>query len=390
MSILCPHKLGINSQIILIKQLNTVRYIDLHLQSGESALVLAQLLKRYASNINYIYFLPESFERTFILQAATECDDLINNVRFIGRKFEHSSLWQRLRLMFLVRKLEPQIVLMHGMIRPANIILVKIILGNKAKIIVQNHADRPAQSLRVILQKMADVFISGYLFVSEKQAEPWIKSGVIGNRSKVHEVMEGSTSFKMGNRFEAKKQLGAINKLLFLWVGRLDHNKDPLTVLQAFKNYVVVNQGAHLWMIYGTTELLGEVKKYILENDLGAHVSLIGQIDHSLLEQYYNAADYFILGSHYEGSGYALCEAMACGCIPIVTKIPSFVKMLNNGDCGHLYSPGSSSELTEVLKKVEIDNPEVLRKKVLKKFEEDLSFEAIARGIAKVTLSLTK
>ena len=61
----------------------------------------------------------------------------------------------------------------------------------------------------------------------------------------------------------------------------------------------------------------------------------------SELEKIYNQHQFFILGSHYEGSGYALLEAMACGCIPIVTNIPSYKFMTNNGDCALLFSPFS-------------------------------------------------
>jgi len=51
-------------------------------------------------------------------------------------------------------------------------------------------------------------------------------------------------------------------------------------------------------------------------------VSLKGKIDNDELSAWYSAADFYISGSHSEGGSYALLEAMACGCIPIVTSIP--------------------------------------------------------------------
>ena len=36
------------------------------------------------------------------------------------------------------------------------------------------------------------------------------------------------------------------------------------------------------------------------------------------------AADLFVLGSHREGSGYSLIEALACGLPPVVTDIHAF------------------------------------------------------------------
>ena len=40
------------------------------------------------------------------------------------------------------------------------------------------------------------------------------------------------------------------------------------------------------------------------------------------VEELMRAADIFTLGSHREGSGYALTEALACGLPPVVTDIP--------------------------------------------------------------------
>ena len=51
---------------------------------------------------------------------------------------------------------------------------------------------------------------------------------------------------------------------------------------------------------------------------------MLGSIPHERLPDYYSAADIFVSGSHHEGSGYALIEAMACGLTPCVTDIPAF------------------------------------------------------------------
>ena len=76
-------------------------------------------------------------------------------------------------------------------------------------------------------------------------------------------------------------------------------------------------------------------------------------------------------------------EAMACGCIPIVSNIPSFKKMTDEGKCGFLFTPGDAEGLYRVLMKLPtIDNASFI-KKVIDKFNKDLSFQAIASGIEK-------
>jgi glycosyltransferase involved in cell wall biosynthesis len=112
---------------------------------------------------------------------------------------------------------------------------------------------------------------------------------------------------------------------------------------------------------------------------LKSQIHLIGALSQADLDHYYCSADYFILGSHYEGSGYSLIESLACGCIPIVTDIPSFRRITNEGKIGRLWQPGDVKSLkaaiTHVLEKDKVQASE--RAKDF--FEQELSFAAIAR-----------
>jgi len=42
------------------------------------------------------------------------------------------------------------------------------------------------------------------------------------------------------------------------------------------------------------------------------------------MASFYSAADLFVVGSHHEGSGYALMERARADSIPVVTGIPTF------------------------------------------------------------------
>ena len=102
------------------------------------------------------------------------------------------------------------------------------------------------------------------------------------------------------------------------------------------------------------------------------------------MQWWYSSADFIISSSHYEGSGVAISEAMSCGCIPIVTDIPSFRSMTGKGKCGLLYKPGDEQQLLNLLVKTKEMNMEAERAKVLEQFKKELSFEAIADKINKV------
>jgi glycosyltransferase involved in cell wall biosynthesis len=293
------------------------------------------------------------------------------------------------RLHQYVKALKPDIVFVHGMHFPLQIIQLKKTLNGKTKIIVQNHAEKPGKGYRRFLQKIADSSIDAYLFTSVHMGEDWIKQGIIKNEKKIREVMEASSVFMPIEKDEALAYTKVTGSPVFLWVGRLDQNKDPLTVVKSFLKFLSSSPTARLYMIFHTDELIIQVKKMLENNKAEKNaVVLIGKVEHEKMLYWHNAADFIVSGSHYEGGGIAVCEGMSCGCIPILTNILSFQKMTNNGQCGLLYEPGNEKELFSTLTRSMKINIEEERKKVLQQFHSSLSFEAIAGTIQKIAASL--
>jgi glycosyltransferase involved in cell wall biosynthesis len=138
-------------------------------------------------------------------------------------------------------------------------------------------------------------------------------------------------------------------------------------------------------MIYQTEELLEEVTRKVTTDPKAAlAIRLIGKVPHEELQNWYSSADFIVSGSHYEGSGIAVCEAMSCGCIPILTDIPSFRAMSGNGRCGVIYEKGNDQDLLSALTKSKQLNLASEKENVLIQFNEELSFNAIAKKINRV------
>jgi glycosyltransferase involved in cell wall biosynthesis len=217
----------------------------------------------------------------------------------------------------------------------------------------------------------------------------WVNRGNLGSPEKIHEVMEVSSVFLPLEKETAKAETAAEGNPVFLWVGRLDENKNPLMVVRTFLQFAASYPESRLYMIYHTTELLGEIER-MLDKEAGSRrrVVLVGAQPHARLPYWYSSADFIVSGSWYEGSGAAVCEAMSCGCIPIVTNIFSFSMMTGNGRCGLLYEAGDSQALLSALEQAAgMDLPEE-RRKALEQFRSALSFEAIAGKIQEVAVSL--
>jgi glycosyltransferase involved in cell wall biosynthesis len=177
-----------------------------------------------------------------------------------------------------------------------------------------------------------------------------------------------------------RKITGLAGDPVLLWVGRLNENKDPITVLSGFNKLLNDFPRAKLYMIYSEEKLKGKVLSLIEQKiSLKESVKLLGFINYKNIEKFYNSADYFVLGSHCEGSGYSLVEAMSCGVIPIVTDIPSFRTVTNEGQIGGLWKCGDAESFYHKAKDIILKPRQDELKKTLDFFSENVSFPVIAK-----------
>ncbi len=218
--------------------------------------------------------------------------------------------------------------------------------------------------------------------------------GHISDQKKIYECIQASSVFHPLEKNRARSALQIHGAPVFLWVGRLDANKDPVTVVKAFLKFGELQPAAKLYMIYQAEDLLQEIKVLLQQSKAGKAIQLVGKIPHQQLQNWYSAADFIISGSHHEGSGIAICEAMSCGCVPLLTDIISFRKMTGTGPqgaagkCGLLYEPGNEASLLKILSHAINLDLEEERKKVQEQFKKELSFEAVAKKIEAVIADL--
>lgn len=218
-------------------------------------------------------------------------------------------------------------------------------------------------------------------FTAAAQAEPWRAAGVLGDQ-RVIEIIEASTTMREVSRERARTAIAASGVPLILWVGRLTTNKDPLTVLDGLERALPQLPDARVLMIFGDDTLIDNVDERVRQSALlAANVTLIGRVHHDEMPNYYGAADVFVSGSHSEGSGYALIEAMSKGVVPIVTDIPSFRAIA--GDTGARWTPGDAGHFADVLVAACSGDLDAQKAAARARFDQVLSWKAIgARTVA--------
>jgi glycosyltransferase involved in cell wall biosynthesis len=200
--------------------------------------------------------------------------------------------------------------------------------------------------------------------------------------------MEISSVFKPLEKDDAKKITNVSGKDTYIWVGHLNANKDPMLAVKAFTEYVSEGGNGSLYMIFQSEELLPEIQGWLKEHNQAAkHIHLVGKMEHQQLQYWYSSVDFIISTSQYEAGGVSVCEGMSCGCIPILSDIPSFRSMTND-QCGIIFEQGNQRALLQSLQTSALIDKEVERRKTLTCFNKYLSFEAIAQRIHDILHSL--
>ena len=362
-----------------------IKLVDLNYHSHSKISNPAEVLEIQKASIGFVEFIKERLSIHLIKHMDFEGERNINGVCYSFFKSKNKFWHIPFKTHRFIKKQKPDIVLIQGLVFPLQLIALRFQLGKRTKIIVQHHGEKPFTGLKKKFQKIADHYVNFYLFTSIANADEFIRNKIISGKNKCLEILEASAFYMQSNKLECRQELCLINRPIFLWVGRLNLNKDPFTVLNAFEKYVYLYPEARLYMIYQTEDLLHEIRKRLEESCLLKNsVILNGKVDHSELENWFNAADFYISASHKEGSGYALIEAMACGSVPIVTSIPSFKKITANGKFGFLFEPGNPESLLKVLLNLKSIDKEQLSICVANHFNESLSFKSIADDLFEI------
>jgi L-malate glycosyltransferase len=105
-------------------------------------------------------------------------------------------------------------------------------------------------------------------------------------------------------------------------------------------------------LLAGDGEERKTLEKLTISLGLQQRVAFLGRRNREELRELYNLADIYAQISYSEGLPRALIEAMACGCIPIVTNVGSMAVVVSNGFNGFVVNPGNSDEFAKRVNEV--------------------------------------
>ncbi len=179
------------------------------------------------------------------------------------------------------------------------------------------------------------------------------------------EKVQSSRLPKPGTGGQAKFKVQSSNvkfkndKFVFLTVGRLVPVKNVEMQIRAMSKIVKKYSNLELWIV-GEGK---EKEKFELEIGnwkLEINVKLLGWKNN--LDEYYNAADAFVLTSNSEGWGMAVIEAASYGLPIIMTDVGCAGEVIVDGESGIVIPVGDQGKLEESM--VKLINSAELRKKL--------------------------
>jgi glycosyltransferase involved in cell wall biosynthesis len=278
------------------------------------------------------------------------------------------------RLAAAVSREAPDVVHFNGLDFPFH---ARAVTNLGVPMLVQDHASRPDGRISR-LRGWGYRNIAAAAFTSYAQAEPFFSRGQLPARAPVFAIPECSSHFTPGDKEDARRETGVFGDPALLWVGHLDANKDPLTILHAVRKALRQLPGLQLWCAFAGKTLLPDVESLLrADRALAAHVHLLGKVAHERVEMLCRASDIFLIGSRREGSGYALIEALACGVTPIVTDIPSFRTLTGEGAVGAIVPVGDVGAFAARIVELAARTGKKERLAVTNHFRRHLSFNVV-------------
>jgi glycosyltransferase involved in cell wall biosynthesis len=275
------------------------------------------------------------------------------------------------------------VIHVNGLMFPGMVRRVRA-TNRRAVIVLQDHSGalprRGPLPLRIVQARRwrhAFQVADACSFTARRLVERWLPFGLPADM-RVLEIPEASTSLHAMSRHESRMETQMHGDPCVLWVGRLDRNKDPMTMLAGLERALPALPEAHVWILAPEGGRRDEVQRRIdAAATLRRRVTIIGPVAHRDMAAYYSSADIFVSASHHEGSGYALIEAMACGVVPCVTDIPSFRAL--TGGCGSLWPVDDSEAFAAALCELAGSGLPTKSAATRRRFDGGLSWRVIGR-----------
>ena len=314
-----------------------IRYLITGLSTGGAEMLIRDIVERVDSDrfeIVVVSILP-------LGQIGKQIRDFGIKTLSLGtlNKFNPQSLWLLLKIL---REEKPDIL--HTHLFHADIL--GRVLGSITgvpKIISTIHNVEFGSLFREKLLSLTRSFVDLNIAVSKRVASNAVKKGIV-DKDKVQVIHNGINlkNFPEKDKAEMRRKLEiAENKPIFVSVGSLTKQKGYKYLVEAVKD---INEDS-IFIVLGEGIKREMLENKIEEYNLHDKVILKGNVDN--VNEYLQAADFFIMPSLWEGFSVALLEAAWAGKVIIATCVGGNGEIIKDSETGYLMPPKDIEKLSE-------------------------------------------
>ena len=233
-------------------------------------------------------------------------------------KFNGKNPIQYYKKALLFFKEHPEIKIVHGHIGSSAALYLEAAKKNNCITIAHSHSTgngiKNIHDVFYTVYSYPTRFVADYFFGCSTEAGKKRYGEKIVNSKKYRNIANAvevrKFTFNEYTRNEIRKQLGITNNFVVGTVGRITEAKNPLFIVDIFREYKKINQDSILLWV-GDGELKEHVKSRIHEYSLDSDVILLGQREN--VNEYLMAMDVFLFPSKWEGLPTSVVEAQATG-----------------------------------------------------------------------------
>jgi glycosyltransferase involved in cell wall biosynthesis len=239
---------------------------------------------------------------------------------------------------------------------------------------------------------------SGLLYIGKANKEYYLKYGA--NRKKLFEMpytVDNDFFQTLSNQFSKninfqKKRLGLKSDLpIILFASKLIQRKNPLDLLEAFKNIYKNKKIINAYLLFiGDGILRRDLETEIKKFNFQDNIKILGFKNQNELPLYYSLCDVFVLPSSKEPYGLVVNEVLNCQ-KPIIStsEVGASHDLILHNQNGFIIKPKNIEELSFYLKKF-IDDRGLSKKMGKKSLEiiKNWNFKKNVDGIIEALKSL--
>jgi len=152
--------------------------------------------------------------------------------------------------------------------------------------------------------------------------------------------------------FQLLKRFGLVDKKVLFFLGELKPRKNPLFLIDMFKEIIKVKGKGVCLVIAGDGELMEKMKRKSKELGIEKQIIFTGYVREEDKVKYYNLADVFIFPSRMEGFGLVVGEAMSCAKPVVAFSVASLPELVKDGVTGFLAHPEDKEDFVRKILKL--------------------------------------